>query len=51
MSFVCGDDVEELVCCFLVVLVCGAFHGGADIGSFVVVPVVVFGSDACGGFW
>jgi hypothetical protein len=45
--------VEELVGCFLVMLVCGAswwFHGGADTGSFVVVLVVVFGVDARGGW-
>jgi hypothetical protein len=27
----------------------GGFHGGVDNGSFVVVLVVVFGSDARGG--
>jgi len=39
--------------CWFVVLRDG-FHGGADIGSFVVVPVVVLGGDArgdCVGFW
>jgi len=45
VSFVCGDDVEELICCFFVVLVCDA-----DIGSFLVMLMVVFGGDARGGW-
>jgi len=35
--------------CWFVVLR-GGFHGGVDIGCFVVVLVVVFGGDARGGW-
>ena len=53
VSFVCGDDVKELIGFFWVcwfVVFCGGFRGGVDAGSFVVVLVVVFGSDARGGW-
>jgi len=32
------------------VVLCGGFHGGADVESFVVVLVVVFCGDARGGW-
>jgi hypothetical protein len=48
-----GDLCLHMICYgfdgFFVVLVCGSFHGGVDIVFFVVVLVVVFGSDARGG--